>query len=54
MVEIAKKYNMNEMNIKNCFVIGISRDIGYEFSLNKSDDFINLPTLETNPYEKGV
>ncbi len=37
MVEIAKKYNMNEMNIKNCFVIGISHDIGYEFSLNKSE-----------------
>lgn len=37
MVEIVKKYNMNEMNIKNCFVIGISHDIGYEFSLNKSE-----------------
>ena len=36
MVEIAKQYNMNEMDIKNCFVIGINHDIGYEFSLNKS------------------
>ncbi len=37
MVEIAKKYNMNEMDIKNCFVIGINHDIGYEFSLNKNE-----------------
>ncbi len=37
MVEIAKKYNMNEMDIKNCFIIGINHDIGYEFSLNKNE-----------------
>ncbi len=37
MVEIAKKYNMNETDIKNCFIIGINHDIGYEFSLNKNE-----------------
>ena len=36
MVKIAKKYNMSEQDVKNCFVIGINHDIGYEFSKDKS------------------
>ena len=35
MVEIAKKNNLNEEDIKNCFVIGFNHDIGYEFCIDK-------------------
>ena len=35
MVEIAKSKNLNEEDIKNCFVIGYIHDIGYEFAENK-------------------
>ena len=35
MVEIAKSKNLNEEDIKNCFVIGYNHDIGYEFAENK-------------------
>ena len=35
MVEIAKSKNLNEEDIRNCFVIGYNHDIGYEFDENK-------------------
>ena len=35
MVEIAKSKNLNEEDIRNCFVIGYNHDIGYEFAENK-------------------
>ena len=34
MVEIAKKLNLNEEEIKNCFIIGYNHDVGYEFTIN--------------------
>lgn len=34
MVEIAKKFNLNEEEIKNCFIIGYNHDVGYEFTIN--------------------
>ena len=37
MVEIAKKNNLNEEDIKNCFVIGFNHDIGYEFCIDKME-----------------
>ena len=37
MVEIAKKNNLNEEDIKNCFVIGFHHDIGYEFCIDKME-----------------
>ena len=37
MVEIAKKNNLNEEVIKNCFVIGFNHDIGYEFCIDKME-----------------
>ena len=36
MVSIAKKYNLSEEEINNCFIIGFNHDIGYEF--NKSGE----------------
>lgn len=34
MVEIAKKLNLNEEEIKNCFIIGYNHDVEYEFTIN--------------------
>ena len=34
MVEIAMEYNLSEEDIKNCFLIGLNHDIGYEFTIN--------------------
>lgn len=34
MVEIAKKNNLSEEDIKNCFIIGFNHDIGYEFPID--------------------
>lgn len=34
MVEIAKTKNMNDEEIKICFLIGFNHDIGYEFTEN--------------------
>ena len=34
MVEIAKKRNLTDEEIKNCFIIGYNHDIGYEFTKN--------------------
>lgn len=34
MVAIAKKYNLSQEEMTNCFIIGINHDIGYEFSKN--------------------
>lgn len=34
MVEIAKSKNLNEEQIKNCFIIGYNHDIAYEFAKN--------------------
>ena len=34
MVEIAKEKGMTDSEIKTCFVIGYTHDIGYEFSEN--------------------
>ena len=32
MMDIAKKYNLSEEDTKNCFMIGLNHDIGYEFT----------------------
>lgn len=37
MMEIAKEYNLSEEDIKNCFLIGLNHDIGYEFATNGID-----------------
>ena len=37
MMEIAKEYNLSEEDIKNCFLIGLNHDIGYEFSTSGID-----------------
>lgn len=34
MVEIAKRKNLSDEDIKNCFIIGYNHDIGYEFTKN--------------------
>lgn len=34
MMEIAMKYNLSEEEVKNCFLIGLNHDIGYEFTTN--------------------
>ena len=34
MMEIAVKYKLGEDDIKNCFLIGLNHDIGYEFTTN--------------------
>lgn len=34
MVEIAKSINLNENEIKACFIIGYNHDVGYEFTEN--------------------
>lgn len=35
MVEIAINKNLNEDEIKDCYIIGYNHDIGYEFANNK-------------------
>ena len=37
MMEIAKEYDLSEEDIKNCFLIGLNHDIGYEFSTNRTN-----------------
>jgi len=37
MMEIAVKYNLTEDDMKNCFVIGLNHDIGYEFTTNRTN-----------------
>lgn len=37
MVEIGKKYNLKENQLKQLFLIGYNHDIGYEFTKNKID-----------------
>ena len=34
MMQIATEYNFSEEDIKNCFLIGLNHDIGYEFTTN--------------------
>lgn len=34
MVAIAKKMNLSEQEVNNCFIIGLNHDIGYEFNKN--------------------
>jgi HD superfamily phosphodiesterase len=34
MMDIAMEYNLSEEDIKNCFLIGLNHDIGYEFTTN--------------------
>lgn len=34
MVQIAKEDKLSEEDIKNCFIIGLNHDIGYEFAIN--------------------
>jgi len=34
MMRIATEYNLSEEDIKNCFLIGLNHDIGYEFTTN--------------------
>ena len=34
MMDIATEYNLSEEDIKNCFLIGLNHDIGYEFTTN--------------------
>lgn len=52
MVEIAKKNNLGEEDIKNCFVIGYNHDIGYEFSIDKMEhNKIGGKILEANGFK---
>ena len=34
MIEIGKKYNLSEDELKELFVLGLNHDIGYEFTTN--------------------
>ena len=34
MISIAIEYNLSEEEVKDCFLIGLNHDIGYEFTKN--------------------
>jgi len=61
MVEIAKKLNLNEEEIKNCFIIGYNHDVGYEFTINGINHNIiggellkNSKKIQILKYEKYI
>lgn len=51
MVEIGKKYNLNEEQLQDLFVLGFNHDIGYEYGNNENHRIIGGNILKQNNYK---
>lgn len=51
MVEIGKKYNLNDNELKDLFVLGFNHDIGYEYGNNSNHAHIGGEILKRNNYK---
>lgn len=51
MVEIGRKYNFNEEQLQELFVLGYNHDIGYEFGNNENHRIIGGNILKLNNYK---
>ena len=51
MVEIGKKYNLNESELQDLFVLGFNHDIGYEFATNSYHGHVGGEILKRNNYK---
>lgn len=50
MVEIGKKYNLNEEQLQELFTLGYNHDIGYEFGNNESHRIIGGSILKASNF----
>lgn len=51
MVEIGKKYNLNEEQLQDLFALGYNHDIGYEYGSNENHRIIGGSILKRNNYK---
>jgi len=52
MIEIGKKYNLSDQELKELFLLGYNHDIGYEFSNNGiNHNIIGGEILKNNGYK---
>lgn len=51
MVEIGKKYNLNDNELKDLFVLGFNHDIGYELGTNENHSVIGGNILKQSNYK---
>ena len=51
MVEIGKKYDLNDEQLQELFVLGYNHDIGYEFDDNEDHRIVGGNILKANNYK---
>ncbi len=51
MVEIGKKYNLNDSELQDLFVLGFNHDIGYELGTNENHSVIGGNILKQSNYK---
>lgn len=51
MVEIGKKYNLDDEQLQELFLLGYNHDIGYEFGNNENHRIIGGNILKQNNYK---
>ena len=51
MVEIGKKYNLNDEQLQELFTLGYNHDIGYEFGNNENHRIIGGNILKASNYK---
>ena len=51
MVEIGKKYNLNDEQLQELFTLGYNHDIGYEFGNNENHRIIGGSVLKASNYK---
>ena len=51
MVEIGKKYNLDENELQDLFTLGLNHDIGYEYADNSNHAIIGGEMLKRNGYK---
>ncbi|MBR4110493.1 MAG: HD domain-containing protein [Clostridia bacterium] len=52
MIEIGKKFKLGESELQDLFILGYNHDIGYEFSIDKTEhNIIGGQILKNNGYK---
>lgn len=51
MIEIGKKYNLNDNELQDLFVLGFNHDTGYEYGNNANHGHIGGEILKRNNYK---
>lgn len=51
MIEIGRRYNLNEFELQELFVLGFNHDIGYEYGDNSNHAHIGGEILKRNNYK---